>query len=89
MIENRLHELLTITMEECAEVTQVCSKVMRFGDDPETLTSLEKEIGDLLCMIDMLQADDIISFTTVEEYAMAKREKLKKWSNLFEDVHER
>ena len=37
-------ELLIILMEECAEVAQACSKVLRFGNDYD---DLEKELGDL------------------------------------------
>ena len=78
-------ELLTVTMEECAEVTQACSKVIRFGSSLKNLDSLEKEIGDLLCMLDLVQQYDLISWSRVENYAEAKREKLKKFSNLIED----
>ena len=82
-------ELLTITMEECAEVIQACSKIIRYGayseyDGKNALETLEKELGDLQCMIDLLHANDMVSFTHMDEYADQKREKLKKWSTLFE-----
>jgi hypothetical protein len=76
-------EMLTITMEECAEVIQACSKVIRFGETPTNLTALEKEIGDLYCMIDMLHQHDYISYTRIDDYSLLKREKLKVYSNLF------
>jgi NTP pyrophosphatase (non-canonical NTP hydrolase) len=80
-------ELLTVLMEECAEVIQAASKIIRFGASNEycgetALKQLEKEIGDLYCMIDLLHANDMITFTNVDEYANQKYEKLKKWSNL-------
>jgi len=83
------HELLTILMEECAEVTQAAAKCIRFGESAEyngetTMDRLEREIGDLYCMIDMLHANDMISFTRLDDYANEKYEKLKKWSNLIE-----
>lgn len=84
-------EMLTITMEECAEVIQACSKILRFGPDSEhegvtALDSLEKELGDLQMMIDLLHQHDLVSFTRMDEYANQKYEKLKKFSNLiFED----
>lgn len=78
-------EVLVVTMEECAEVTQACSKIVRFGTSLENLDSLEKEVGDLLCMLDLLQQSELISWTRVEQYAEAKREKLKKFSNLIDD----
>ena len=76
-------ELLTITMEECAEVIQACSKIIRFGETPTNLTALEKEIGDLYCMIDLIHENDYISYTRIDDYVTAKREKLKVYSNLF------
>ena len=83
-------ELLTIVMEECAEVIQACSKIIRFGPDSEydgktSLDSLEKEIGDLYCMLDLLHEHDMISWTNVDEYSQQKYEKLRKWSNLIGD----
>ena len=82
-------ELLTITMEECAEVIQACSKIIRYGMESEyggmtARETLEKELGDLQCMIDLLHQNDTVSFTAMDEHSMAKHEKLKKWSNLIE-----
>jgi hypothetical protein len=48
------------------------------------LETLEKELGDLQCMIDLLHANDMVSFTAMDDHAYEKREKLKQWSNLFE-----
>lgn len=83
-------ELLTILMEECGEVIQAASKIIRFGPDSEWngqtgLEILERELGDLYCMIDLVHANDMVSFTKLDEYAQAKYEKLKKWSNLIEE----
>lgn len=82
-------ELLTVLSEECAEVIQAASKIIRFGADSEyngvtALDALEKELGDLYCMIDLLHANDMISFTKLDDYSNEKYEKLKKWSNLIE-----
>lgn len=78
------HELLVILMEECAEVTQEASKLIRFGENPENMDRFEKEVGDLYCMIDLLHSNDMISFTRLDEYAQAKYEKLRKYSKLFD-----
>ena len=84
-------EMFTILMEECGEVIQECAKIMRFGLDSEyggvsNRERLEKELGDVYCMIDLLHANDIISFTRLDDYANEKYEKLKVYSNLiFED----
>jgi len=75
------HEVLTITMEECAEVIVECSKIIRFGLENNT-ANLEKEIGDLLCMIDLIKEAGLTNHQNVETAIKNKREKLKKWSNL-------
>jgi len=80
-------EILLITQEECAEVTQAISKVFRFGIDAEhngatNRERLEEEVGDLLCMIDLLIENDIIGSRWVEKAREQKREKLRKWSTI-------
>lgn len=80
-------EILLITQEECAEVTQAISKVFRFGMDAEhngvtNREHLEEEVGDLLCMIDLLLEKDIIGAVWVEKARIAKREKLAQWSKI-------
>ena len=83
-------ETLLITQEECAEVTQAISKIMRFGlndawpkDGPNNKSRLEEEVGDLLCMIDIMIERGIISDSPVNAARQAKREKLKIWSGIF------
>jgi len=83
MINARTHETLVITQEECAEVIQVISKIFRFGLD-ENDHRLETEIGDLLCMVDLLIEQRIIDPYKLEIAKHAKRNKLKKWSKIFE-----
>ena len=75
-------ELLTILMEECAEVSIEASKLIRFGDTMDNQKRLEKEIGDLMCMIDLLHAHDMISWTAVDDYSNEKYQKLKEYSSL-------
>ena len=91
MKSERQEEIMLICQEECAEVTQAISKVFRFGIDGEHLGStnrgrLEEEIGDLLCMIEMLTEEEIIDAGAVAKAAQAKRVKLAKWSNIKEMV---
>ena len=59
-MDNEMKEILCITQEECAEVSQAVSKIFRFGPDQVKFDldktnreHLEEEIGDLLCMIDI------------------------------------
>ena len=45
-MDNKLQELLTITMEECGELIQACSKAIRC-DDYHDNKKLMEEIGDV------------------------------------------
>lgn len=87
-ILNTTQELLTITMEECGELTQECSKIIRFGQSKENLDRLEKEVGDLLCMIDLLHEYDLVRWQVIENQAKAKRNKLKIYSSLIEEDYD-
>ena len=80
MISDKKQELLTIIMEECAEIQVECSKMMRFESDSK---KLEKEIGDLLCMLDIMYEWHMLDFDEIEKQLPRKRKKLEKWSNLF------
>lgn len=76
-------EALTIFMEECAEATVEASKLIRFGSETMAdVYKMEVEVGDLLCMIDLLDEQGIIDLREVARHREAKREKLKQWSNL-------
>lgn len=80
-------EIMLIAQEECAEVTQAISKVFRFGIDGShngrtNRERLEEEVGDLVCMIEMMMIRGIISEDTVYGNALKKRDKLKLWSNI-------
>ena len=81
------NEIMLIAQEECAEVTQAISKVFRFGletvhKDKSNREQLEEEIGDLLCMIDLINQHGIIDWSKVEAARSNKLMKLKQWSNL-------
>lgn len=81
---SRLLELLVITMEECGELTQACSKVIRYGDTGNNIQRLESEIGDLICMVELLKEEGVITSLAIEEARESKLQKLKTYSNLFE-----
>jgi len=88
-MDNREKEILLIIQEECAEVIQAISKVLRFGIEskhPSTgitnKSHLEEELGDLMAVVTLLSSETVL----VENVASAmdrKIEKLKKWSNIF------
>ena len=77
---------MVITMEECGELIQACSKLLRHENDKEKsqkwLASLEEEAGDVLCMLKVLEESNIISWQNIEDRVQYKREKLKKWSKI-------
>ena len=76
-------ELIIITAEECGELIQACSKALRRQDlDDE---NLRNEIGDVMCMIELLQEWDVVSWTEIEDRIQEKREKLKIWSELIDE----
>lgn len=83
-------EILTILQEECAEVIVEVSKCFRFGPDQmmegldvTNMQRLQKELGDLQAMIELL-IDNKVGVTTqgLKEAKKAKFQKLKQWSNL-------
>jgi NTP pyrophosphatase (non-canonical NTP hydrolase) len=86
------NEILDILQEECGEVVQMISKCRRFGldneygKDAETNRSrLTKEVGDLMCMIQLMQEAGIVDIAEVMFAAGKKRIKLKEWSKVYED----
>ena len=83
-MENKLQELLTITMEECGELIQACSKAIRC-DDYYDNESLIEELGDVNYMIELIHQYDLISLKDLVDRAKIKKNKLKKWSSLIED----
>lgn len=90
MMNDKEKEILLITQEECAEVTQAISKVFRFGFDSvhkgiNNRQHLEEEIGDLMCMIDLLIDNGIVSEAAVLTAKDEKLMKLQTWSNIFSD----
>jgi len=86
-------EILLITQEECAEVTQAISKVFRFGVDDffkglSNRQHLEEEVGDLMCMIDLLIDSGIVSEAAVMTAKNEKLNKLQTWSKIFSETTE-
>lgn len=75
-------QLMVITMEECGELQQVCSKILRQATVENKRQELVDELGDVLCMLQLMQEWDMVSWEELEARADVKREKLKKWSDL-------
>lgn len=84
-------EILLITQEECAEVTQAISKVFRFGMEDSyngetNKAHLEEELGDLMCMIDLVIDSGMVSESAVMAAKAEKMNKLLYWTNIFKEV---
>jgi NTP pyrophosphatase (non-canonical NTP hydrolase) len=77
-------EMLVITMEECGELIQACSKMIRF-DEPCDTKQLQEEIGDVMCMIEILRDGGLVSDKQIADRIKVKKEKLMKWSLLFSE----
>jgi NTP pyrophosphatase (non-canonical NTP hydrolase) len=91
-MNSKENEILNILQEECAEVIQMVSKCRRFGMEERHLKDggtnrerLTEEIGDVICMLKLAQDFGIVDATEVNDAAFRKLEKLKIWSNIFED----
>ena len=94
-MNSKEHEVMNILSEECAEVIQAISKCHRFGMDnykpgkPKTNRQhMAEELGDLQAMIDLCTDYGLVDREEVLAAASNKIAKLKKWSNIFEDVNE-
>ena len=86
---NTLQQLMTITMEECGELTQRCSKIMRKYETLDLIeeaqrVKLVEELGDVFCMMELMVDHNITDWIELQERADVKLEKLKKWSTLVE-----
>jgi hypothetical protein len=79
-------ELLTILIEECAEVQQRATKALRFGlseiQPGQLFTNkfrLGGEVGDLLEVIDRCLKAEVLRQTSIEEGRVHKRKQLDKY----------
>ena len=87
-MNSKQKQILHITQEECAEVIQAISKSMRFGNDAmyHGITNqerLEEEVGDLMCMINLMMTRNLVRQDEVFKFAKLKEDKLKLWSSIY------
>lgn len=80
---------MVITMEECGELTQSCSKIIRKFENFEEITgdkraNLIEEAGDVATMLELMVELGIFTESEIRDRIEIKREKLKKWSKLFD-----
>jgi NTP pyrophosphatase (non-canonical NTP hydrolase) len=91
-MNKKQEEILNITQEECAELIQIISKIRRFGineyhikDKVPNRERLAEEIGDVICMIQLITEHGIVDLDDVENARLKKIEKLKVWSKIYVD----
>ena len=87
---NTLQQLMTITMEECGELTQRCSKIMRKYESLDQIQEdqrkkLIEEAGDVYCMLDLMVEHGITDWRELNDRSEYKVNKLRKWSSLIDD----
>ena len=94
IMNSKTEEALGILQEECAEVIVEVSKIRRFGMDTAHFksdmqhthrTMLEMEIGDVLALVDILLDQGILVQEHLDQYKQNKKDKLRKWSDIFKD----
>jgi hypothetical protein len=89
-MDETTREILIILQEECAEVIVEISKCFRFGPDQmmegvdvTNIQRLQKELGDLQAMVELLVKQKVgVTNAGLNEAKKAKFEKLKVWSNI-------
>ena len=84
---NTLQQLMCITMEECGELTQRCSKIMRKYESFDLIEEAQREklleeVGDVYCMINLMTEHGILDWKHIYARSSVKQDKLKKWSTL-------
>ena len=88
--DGHIQEALDLLQEECAEVIIEASKIRRFGLNTMHYKvnathneMLETEVGDVLALIDILKEQGVLDQQSLDQAIVAKKEKLKQWSNLY------
>jgi len=87
-MEDRKKELLQILSEECSEVSQAVSKILRFGEESfnpkdrkkvPNIRNLEAELGDILGVFKLLFEEGHLDGENVMKCAEDKIKKLEKY----------
>jgi NTP pyrophosphatase (non-canonical NTP hydrolase) len=94
-MNKQIDEIMSILQEECAELIQMISKIRRFGEDavhPEipnktNMHRFQEELGDVLALIEILEAHDYININHVNMLKHKKFDKLKKWTTIDVDYN--
>ena len=84
-MNKKVEETLVITMEECGELVQACSKYIRTKGRARYRQNLRDEVGDVMCMIEILKMAGLVTDEQIKTRMEDKKKKLEKWSSIFED----
>lgn len=76
-------EAFVILMEECGELIQACSKMIRTNGETKYERQLQDEVGDVLTLIEVLKHSGLVTDKQIEDRMKIKKEKLMKWSILY------
>ena len=76
-------EAFVILMEECGELIQACSKLIRTNGETKYERQLQDEVGDVLTLIEVLKHSGLVTDKQIEDRMKIKKEKLMKWSILY------
>jgi len=78
-----IKETLTILSEECAEVIQANSKLIRFGPyDEKHVAELEQELADVMAIVIILEYYRYVKMENIKEEIIPKLTMLKKYSKI-------
>lgn len=85
MDKKELDEILIILAEECAELQQAATKIIRFGSqDISNINQLQDEMGDVLALLSILDFKGVVNSDKIMKRVPVKLKKLKKYSDITE-----
>ena len=92
-LDDAQRERLAILSEECGEVIQAIGKILRHGysshhpeGGPDNRSHLERELGDLQGIIDLMAKEDDVNRDRIRGYSLSKLTKLLKWTHFQKNV---
>jgi NTP pyrophosphatase (non-canonical NTP hydrolase) len=90
-MNTKIQDILDMLQEECAEIIQNISKCRRFGMENVYLKGtgtqreqLVQEIGDVMLLVELLQAQQVFTEKELHDAKILKGAKLAKWSNIYD-----
>ena len=84
-MNKKVEEALVCTMEECGELIQACSKMIRTDGAEKYHKNLQEEVGDVMCMIEILHTVGLLDEKKLLRRMESKKRKLEKWSTIFDE----